>query len=218
MSRNPKLSVCLVDDDAGVREAFAALMKSAGLKLVTFTNATEFLGEFKPRQTGCLILDVRLPGTSGLELLEILGKQKVAVPILMLTGHADVPLAVQATKNGAFDVIEKPINGKQVLDRINKALAIGKEWKKIEADREVVRERLARLTRRELQVLDLMVGGRTNKAIAEHLKISRKTLDIHRGKVIEKMEARTVADLVRFRLIEKYPPSAGAPIKEFDLL
>jgi two-component system response regulator FixJ len=218
MSNKARPTVCLVDDDAAVREAFAVLLKSAGLKLMTFSSANEFLGGFEPRNVGCIILDVRMPGMSGLELQEILYQRKVHIPMIILTGHADVPLAVQAVKNGAFDVIEKPFNEELLLERIQKAFGLYNDWKKIEADRRAISDRLGRLTPRELEVLDLMVGGRTNKAIAEHLGISRKTLDIHRSKVMEKMEARTVADLVRFRLLEKYPPSGGALIKEYDLL
>lgn len=218
MSNKTRPTVCLVDDDAGVCEAFRVLMKSAGLKLITFRSANEFLGGFEPRGIGCIILDVKMPGMSGLELLEILFHRKLHIPTIILTGHADIPVAVRAVKHGAFDVLEKPLNVELVLERINKAFGVYDQWRKVEADRRIISDRMERLTPRELEVLDLMVGGRSNKAIAEHLGISRKTLDIHRSKVIEKMEARTVADLVRYRLLEKYHPSSGVVIKEFDEL
>ena len=218
MSNKARPSVCLVDDDAGVRDAFRLLMKTSGLKLITFNSANEFLANFEPRNVGCIVLDVRMPGMTGMELQEILHQRKNHVPVIILTGHADVPLAVQAVKHGAQDVIEKPFKDDLILEAIHKAFAVYDGCKKIEADRRSISDRLSRLTPRELEVLDLMVGGRTNKAIAEHLGISRKTLDIHRSKVMEKMEARTTADLVRFRLLEKYPPASGSLIKEYDLL
>lgn len=211
-------SVCLVDDDPALCQAIRLLLKTAGLKLTTFHSAAEFLAGYEPRQTGCILLDVRMPGMNGLELLDILSHQKVSIPIVVLTGYADMALAVRAVHLGAFDVIEKPFDEVQLLERIHQALAISKKWKAVEADRAKIKERLARLSPRELQVLDLMVGGRTNIDIAKHLGISRKTLDIHRAKVLEKMEARTVADLARCRLLEKYPASAASIIKEYDSL
>jgi FixJ family two-component response regulator len=208
-----KLSICLVDDDAAVRNAFKLLMKSAGINLITFGSAQEYLAGFEPKNIGCIILDVRMPGMSGLELQEILKQRRVNIPVIILTGHADVHLAVQAVKTGAFDVLEKPFNHDLLLERIHKAFDVFSEWQKVEVEREEIAERLAELTPRELEVLDLMVGGRTNKMIAEYLGISRKTLDIHRSKVMGKMKARTVADLVRWRMLDQSGPGGATAVR-----
>jgi two-component system response regulator FixJ len=213
MANRSKLTVCLVDDDAGVRSAFQTFMKTAGLKFIAFGSAQEFFANFDAKNIGCLILDVRMPGMSGLELQEILRQRKIHVPIIILSGHADVPLAVQAVKSGAYDVIEKPINEELLVDRIYRAFDVYTDWFKVESERKEVNDRIASLTPRELEVLDLMVGGRTNKMIAEYLGISRKTLDIHRSKVMGKMKARTVADLVRWRMLDQSGPGGSTAVK-----
>ena len=207
-----KLTVCLVDDDATVRNSFKLLMKTAGINLITFGSAQEYLAGFEPKNVGCIILDVRMPGMSGLELQEVLHQRRVHIPVIILTGHADVHLAVGAVKTGAFDVLEKPFNHDLLLERIHKAFDVSAEWHKVEVERKEIAERLSELTPRELQVLDLMVGGRTNKMIAEHLGISRKTLDIHRSKVMGKMKARTVADLVRWRMLDQSGPGGATAV------
>jgi two-component system response regulator FixJ len=211
-----KLTVCLVDDDAAVRNAFKLLMKSAGINLMSFGSAQEYLAGFEPKNVGCIILDVRMPGMSGLELQEILRQRRVYIPVIILTGHADVHLAVQAVKTGAFDVLEKPFNHELLLERIHKAFEVYHDWQKVESERREIAQRLAELTPRELEVLDLMVGGRTNKMIAEHLGISRKTLDIHRSKVMGKMKARTVADLVRWRMLDQSGPGGATAVRPGD--
>lgn len=208
-----KLTVCLVDDDAAVRNSFKLLMKSAGINLITFGSAQEYLAGFEPKNVGCIILDVRMPGVTGLELQDILNQRHVHIPLIILTGHADVHLAVQAVKNGAFDVLEKPFNHELVLERIHRAFEVYSDWLKVEVERKEIAERLGSLTPRELEVLDLMVGGRTNKMIAEHLGISRKTLDIHRSKVMGKMKARTVADLVRWRMLDQSGPGGTTHVR-----
>jgi two-component system response regulator FixJ len=208
-----KLSICLVDDDAAVRNAFKLLMKSAGINLITFGSAQEYLAGFEPKNVGCIILDVRMPGMSGLELQEILKQRRVNIPVIILTGHADVHLAVQAVKTGAFDVLEKPFNHDLLLERIHKAFDVFGDWQKVEVERKEISARLAELTPRELEVLDLMVGGRTNKMIAEYLGISRKTLDIHRSNVMGKMKARTVADLVRWRMLDQSGPGGATAVR-----
>jgi two-component system response regulator FixJ len=154
-----------------------------------------------------------MPGMSGLELQEILRQRRVHIPIIILTGHADIHLAVQAVKMGVFDVIEKPFNQELLLERIYKAFDTFGDWQKVEVERREVGDRLQDLTPRELEVLDLMVGGRTNKMIAEYLGISRKTLDIHRSKVMGKMKARTVADLVRWRMLDQSGPGGATAVR-----
>lgn len=211
-----KLTLCLVDDDAAVRNSFKLLMKSAGINFIAFGSAQEYLAGFEPKNVGCIILDVRMPGMSGLELQEILKQRHVHIPLIILTGHADVHLAVQAVKNGAFDVLEKPFNNDLLLERVHKAFDVYSDWLKVEVERKEIAQRLGELTPRELEVLDLMVGGRTNKMIAEHLGISRKTLDIHRSKVMGKMKARTVADLVRWRMLDQSGPGGATNVRPGD--
>jgi len=195
--------VCLVDDDAAFSESFRLGAKTAGYDTVSFSSAQEFLAGFNPAKICCLVLDIRLPGMSGLELQEILLARKTHIPLLMLTGHADVPMAVQAMKNGAFDFLEKPFKLDLLSERLHEAQELYVRWQKVEQERQEIAERIARLTPRELQVFDLMADGMKNMAIAKHLGISRKTLDIHRTKVVDKMKARTWADLARWRLLHE---------------
>jgi FixJ family two-component response regulator len=191
-------------------------MKSAAINLITFGSPQEYLASFEPKNVGCIILDVRMPGMSGLELQEILRQRKVNIPLIILTGHADVHLAVQAVRSGALDVVEKPFNQELLLERIHKAFEVFNEWQKVEVERKEIAQRLAELTPREVEVLDLMVGGRTNKMIADFLGISRKTLDIHRSKVMGKMKARTVADLVRWRMLDQSGPGGATAVRPGD--
>ena len=207
-----KLTVCLVDDDAAVRNACKLMTKSGGLNLISFGSAQEFLAGFEPKNVGCILLDVRRT-MNGLDLHNILKQRKFNIPLIVLTGHADVDLAVQAFKNGALDVLEKPINQEILLDRIQHAFEVAAHWQKVENERKEITQRLEELTPRELEVLDLMVGGRTNKMIAEYLGISRKTLDIHRSKVMGKMKARTVADLVRWRMLDQSGPGGAITLR-----
>lgn len=216
MGTKAKLSVCLVDDDAAVRNSFKVLMKSAGHNLITFGSAQEFLSGFDPKGIGCIVLDVRMPGMNGLELQEVLRQRKVHIPIIILTGHADIHLAVRAVKTGAFDVLEKPLNQELLLERLQKAFEVFHDWQKVEQERREISARISQLTPREVEVLDLMVGGRTNKMIAEYLGISRKTLDIHRSKVMGKMKARTVADLVRWRMLDQSGPGGATAVRPGD--
>jgi len=198
-----KLTVCLVDDDAGVRNTLRLVMKEANIPLISFTGSQDFLDHFQPDDIGCILLDLRLPGMSGLDIQDALRERGQAIPIILLTGHADVPVTVQAVKGGAIDVIEKPFQEDELIERVRAAFATYEEWQKKAKEKEAILERIGRLTRREREVLDLMVAGKKNKDIAVELGISPKTLDIHRSKVMEKMEARTVADLVRWRLFEQ---------------
>lgn len=212
----PRSTVGLVCSDNAIGTALGAFCKTAKLHFRQFGSAQEFLAGSNGREFGCIVLDEELSGMSGLELLEIFGKRLLPVPVIYLVEGGDITHAVQALKSGAFEVLEKPLTRDRALEVLAAAVATSRRWKVVDQDRKAIRNHLERLTPRELQVLDLMVGGRTNIAIAKHLGISRKTLDIHRSKVVEKMEARSLADLVRFRLIEKYPPSLGTVIKQFD--
>jgi two-component system response regulator FixJ len=198
-----KNRVCLVDDDAAFREAFRLAVKTAGFETVSYGSAQEFLAAFEPAKIFCLVLDIRLPGMSGLELQEILKARKTHIPILVLTGHGDIPMAVQAIKNGAMDFLEKPFKLDTLVERLHQAQDRYGQSQKLEQERQEIASRISRLTPRELQVFGLMADGMKNMAIAKHLGISRKTLDIHRTKVVEKMKARTWADLARWRMLHE---------------
>lgn len=193
-------TVFVVDDDAAVRDSLSWLIKSVGLKVETFGSAQEFLAAVDKKKAGVVVLDVRMPGMSGLELQEKLGAEKILLPVIIITGHGDVPMAVRAVKSGAFDFIEKPFNDQVLLDRIQQALKRDVETRKVEGHRSEVSTKLALLTPREREVLDLVVAGNPNKVIAAQLGISCRTVEIHRGRVMEKMEANSLSDLVRLGL------------------
>ncbi len=193
-------TVFVVDDDAAVRDSLSWLIKSVGLKVEAYASAQEFLEKYDPVRSGCLVLDVRMPGMSGLELQERLAADRIALPVIIITGHGDVPMAVRAVKAGAFDFIEKPFNDQVLLDRIQQALKKDVEVRKSAAKRAEVEKRLALLTPREREVLDMVVSGNPNKVIAAQLGISCRTVEIHRGRVMEKMQASSLSDLVRIGL------------------
>lgn len=202
---DPQPTVFIVDDDTNIRNATAALIQSVGLPLVAFSTSQEFLEKYDPRQPGCLILDVRMPGMSGLELQQRLNDLGRPLAIIMITGHADVPMTVRGIKAGAVDFLEKPFNDQVLLERVQLALELNRKHRQQQVERDAVAERLAELTPRERQVLDLIVSGETNKAIALQLKISRKTLDIHRANVMRKMKAESIAQLVHMALLGQTP-------------
>lgn len=193
-------TVFVVDDDAAVRDALSWLIKSVGLKVETFGSAQEFLEKLNPKRGGCVVLDVRMPGMSGLELQEKLTADQVTLPVIIVTGHGDVPMAVRAVKAGAFDFIEKPFNDQVLLDRIQQALKRQVETRKVEEQRGEVAVRLNTLTPREKEVLHMVVSGNPNKVIAAQLGISCRTVEIHRGRVMEKMKADSLSELVRMGL------------------
>jgi FixJ family two-component response regulator len=208
-----KFRICFVDGDPSAYEPLRVAAKVAGFESVTFANAREFLAGFDPSNIGCIVLEMRLPGMSGLELQGILKAQKTPVPLMFLTGHADIPLTVQAMKNGAQDVLEKPFKMTVVLDRIKQMLALNATWRKTEKERRDIAERMALLTRRELEVMGLMADGLKNKHIAKRLGISMKTLDIHRTKVMLKMKSRTWADIARWRYLHESGPGGKIVLK-----
>ena len=158
-----KLALCLVDLDAAERDSFLLIVKPAGINLVSFGSAQEYLGGFEPKNIGCIVLDGRMPGISGLDLQDILRQREVHIPVIVLANHGDINMAVQAVKNGAFDVVEMPFNPELLLDRIFKAFDVFSDWQKVEVERREVAVRIGELTRRELEVLDLMVSGRTTR-------------------------------------------------------
>lgn len=209
---SPRL--CLIDDDEAIRTSLRLLMRDAKIPLVAFASGREFLEKAQQDEIGCILVNQRMPGMSGSQLLEHLRDKGVPIPIIFLTGYADVPFAVQMTRGGAFDVLEKPFQENVLLERIQDAFARFEQMRQARAERALLQERMERLTRREREVMDLMVAGLKNKDIAKQMEISPKTLDIHRTKVMEKMEARTVADIVRWGLFARaveddWPGSVG---------
>ena len=193
-------TVYVVDDDDGMRRALDSLLSTVGYRTEVFSRPTEFLSRFKPDAQGCLVLDIRMPEMSGLEVQQQLNRMGSVLPVIFITGHGDVPMAVQAMKEGAFEFIQKPFRDQELLDRINHALKQDAEYRSTAARRSEVQQRLASLTPRERQVMDLIVDGSANKVIAIDLGLSERTVEIHRAKVMDKMGARSVAHLVKLHL------------------
>jgi two-component system, LuxR family, response regulator FixJ len=193
-------TVYVVDDDDGMRRALDALLGTVGYETAVFSRPSEFLANFKADSPGCLVLDIRMPDMSGLELQQHLNRTGSMLPVIFITGHGDVPMAVQAMKEGAFEFIQKPFRDQDLLDRINHALKQDAENRHMVARRAEVLHRLESLTPRERQVMDLVVEGAANKVIAIDLALSERTVEIHRAKVMEKMGARSVAHLVKLHL------------------
>jgi two-component system response regulator FixJ len=201
--------VFVVDDDQALRDSLSWLLESVRLPARTFTSAQEFLQFYDRNQPGCLVLDVRMPGMSGLELLDRLVAEEAPIPVILLTAHADVPMAVRALKTGAVDFLTKPFNSQELLDRIQVALENDRRGRRNRAQIAGFTERFDTLTPREREVMTLVVGGCSNKEIAARLGVSAKTVEAHRNKVMEKTQAGSVADLVRMAI------ACGA-VGEFD--
>ena len=193
-------TVFVVDDDDGMRAALSTLLSTVGYTTGVFSSAQDFLQRYKPDEPGCLVLDIRMPEMSGLELQQHLNRTGSMLPVIFITGHGDVPMAVQAMKEGAFEFIQKPFRDQDLLDRINHALQLDAENRKTVARRAEVLRRQESLTPRERQVMDMVVDGGANKVIAIDLGLSERTVEIHRAKVMEKMAARSVAHLVKMHL------------------
>lgn len=211
MSEKP--TVFIVDDDVAVRRFLRALISSVDLEVKTFRTAQAFLDAFEPTRRGCILLDIRMPGMSGLELQREVRERGIRLPVIFLTGHGDVQIAVHAMKAGAADFIEKPFNNDLLLDRVHKAVAESVNADQTRMRKDEVESRIASLTPREQQVLDLVALGNTNKAIAQQLTISQRTVEIHRAKVMEKMRAESLAELVHMVTLldvwSKRNPNAG---------
>ena len=199
MTEDP--TVFIVDDDDEVRSALALLMESVGMPTETFESAQVFIQQFNPQRSGCLVLDVRMKGMSGLDLQERLSKEAIYPPIIVITGHGDVPMAVRAVKAGAIDFIEKPFNDQVLLDSIHRAIEQDAQRRGKAMQLAEIENRLARLTPREREILNQVVSGKRNKTIAFDLDISQSTVEAHRSKVMEKMQARSLSDLMRMMLV-----------------
>ena len=203
MQREP--TVALVDDDQSVREALKWLIESVNLRVETYASATKFLELFDPAVPGCLILDVRMPGMSGLELQENLTAQKCGLPVVIITGHADVAMCVRAFEGGAFAFLEKPVNRQKLLEQVQKAIEQDRRNRKESMPVDDIDHRVARLTPREREIMDLLVVGQSMKQIAGELQVSLPTCSKHRASVLEKMEVENDVQLVRRILAWKEP-------------
>jgi FixJ family two-component response regulator len=190
-------TIFVVDDDDAVRTSLRLLLKSVGLPVETFGAAQEFLDAFDAERAGCLVLDIRMPGMSGLELQQRLNEMHAITPIVFITGHGDVPMAVEAMQHGAVDFIQKPFRDQDLIDRINQALEKDRENRAGLRERDAIRHRMQQLTPREREVLELVTKGKANKVIAGDLNVSQRTVEIHRARVMEKMGASSLAHLVR---------------------
>jgi FixJ family two-component response regulator len=192
----------VVDDDASLRRALAFLLGSAGWKVATHESAEAFLDDWRrPAPPGCLILDVRMPMMSGLELQRLLKSREIDLPVIFLTGHGDISMAVQAMKFGAFDFIEKPFKDQVLLDAVGRALRRDIEQRGEQRERAAIRERLARLSPRELEVARLVAAGLPSKTVSVRLDISERTVQVHRLHLMAKLEVHSVAELAKLVLL-----------------
>ena len=193
----PDQTIHVVDDDEALRDSMTWMLEGNGYHVAAYDSAEAFLAVCRPDMAGCVVLDVRMPGMSGLELFEELGRRRCSLPVVFITGHGDVPMAVSALKKGAVDFIEKPFSERDMLRLIEQCLQLEREnrdKRRLEAD---TARRLEHLTQREREVLDLIIVGKLNKQIADVLGISIKTVEVHRARVMEKMGANSLAELVQ---------------------
>ncbi|MBN1345135.1 MAG: response regulator transcription factor [Phycisphaerae bacterium] len=193
-------TVYVVDDDQAVRDSLRWLIESTSLSVETFASAREFLDAYDSERPGCLLLDVRMPGMSGLELQEKLNADEISLPVIIITGHGDVQMAVRAMKAGAVDFVEKPFNDQMLVESIRQAIDQDRKARRTRAETTQIKRRLSRLTPREHEVLGMVVAGKLTKQIAGDLRLSEKTIEVHRAHIMSKMHADNVADLVRMTL------------------
>jgi FixJ family two-component response regulator len=199
--------VYIVDDEDAVRRSIARLVRSVGLRAETFSSGEAFLAQKVVDEPACLVLDVRLPDQSGFDLQAAMGETRRSMPIIFITGRGNVPMSVRAMKEGALDFLEKPFEGEALLESIQRALAKSREGREAETERAAIACRLGTLSPRERQVLALVVRGMLNKQIAGTLGAAEKTIKIHRGRVMKKMDAASVADLVRMTYTVGFSPT-----------
>lgn len=205
---NDQPIVVVIDDDEAVRDSLSMLLESVGLQHRQYGTATSFLDDLDSLRHGCLVLDIRMPGMSGLELQVELNRREVLLPIIFITGHGDIGMAVKAMRLGALDFIAKPYHEQELLDRIHEALAYDASKRDRVHDHEQLLARIETLSKREHQVFERVAGGQANKVIAQDLGVSERTVEVHRSEVMKKMGARTLAKLVRMHL------EAGRPLFE----
>jgi two-component system response regulator DctR len=191
--------VHIVDDDEAIRDALCWLFQSRGVKTAAWPSASAFLADYRPEMAGCLLLDVRMEGMSGLQLFDQLLELNCPLPVIFLTGHGDVPLAVSALKKGALDFLEKPFNDNELVDRVIKALEQDARRRASEALGASQAARIASLSERERQVMDLILAGKLNKLIADELSIAMRTVEVHRARIFEKMGVKSAVELAQLR-------------------
>ena len=202
---NDQPTVYVVDDDPDIRASLMRLFDAVGLRTELFESAEQFLQAGHATSPGCLLLDARMPGMGGLQLLKHLQSLTEHPTVIMLTGHGDIPMVLQALKSGALDFIEKPANHQRLLESVNKGLALDREKRAAELERRQFRTSIEALSARERQVLERMVGGASNKTIAQELGISDRTLEKHRAQIMQKMGARSLTDLIRAAVLHGSP-------------
>lgn len=197
-----KSIIYIVDDDEAVRDSLEWLLESQGFRVTAFESAESFLEQFNPNEVACLLVDVRMQGMSGLVLHDKLLEMNSAIPLAFITGHGDIPMAVERMKKGAVDFVQKPFNEQVLIQLVNKMQILAHESFSKKQALTLRQEQLSRLTPREMQVLDLIVAGRLNKQIADDLRISIKTVEAHRANLMDKLNVSTVADLLKVVLIK----------------
>ncbi|TAH47919.1 MAG: response regulator transcription factor [Betaproteobacteria bacterium] len=187
----------IIDDDEAIRDALQWLLKTRNIPCREWSSGEDFLAAWQPAWRGCIVLDIRMGGMSGLECFDALLERGCNLPVVFITGHGDVPMAVSALKKGAFDFLEKPFNDLDLADRVEKAIASDADRQRAAADRDTIEARLATLTAREREVMELILEGRFNKVIADKLSISMRTVEAHRSKIFEKMGVRSAVELAQ---------------------
>ena len=192
--------VYIVDDDEGVREGFGLLMDTVGQPYESYSSALQFLEAYDPGMDGCLVLDIRMPRMSGLELQQKLIEMGSLLPIIFITGHGDIPMAVDAMRRGAIDFVRKPFREHDLLERVNEALALESGRRKRSTNKQLLLDSVNSLSDREREVLELVAKGLMNKVIAQDLGISERTVEVHRAQVMTKLGVRTLAQLVRVKI------------------
>ena len=202
-------TVYVVDDDEMFRQSLHWLLESVGLPVVTFATAAEFLETYRPGDPGCLVLDIRMPGMSGLQLQDELAARGVRLPIVFLTAHGDVPMAVAAVKKGAVDFVQKPYNDQRLLDVVQDALQRDADTRATDERHQRTAGLIAAMTPREREVMNAVVAGKTNKVIADELGVAVKTIEAHRARMMDKMGAGSVAELVRLVTAIEGSPRSG---------
>jgi two-component system response regulator FixJ len=212
-SQMSERTIFVVEDDVSVRESLRALLESADLKVIDFASAVEFLNSADEQRGSCIIADVRMPGMNGLEMQEELVKRGSKLPVIIITGHADVAMAVQAMKAGAVDFLEKPFDDEALLDCVNRGLEAMEKKRDLMREAQDASQQISRLTPRELEVLEQLVAGRSNKLVARELSISPRTVEIHRARIMDKLKARGLSDLVRTAIAAsiRMPTALGSP-------
>jgi two-component system response regulator FixJ len=205
----PESEILIVDDDAAVRDSLRALLESSGFAVREFASAMALLQAAGPSTGGCVIADVRMPDMDGLALQEELTRRQVGLPVIIVTGHGDVPLAVRAMKAGVVDFLEKPIDEDLLLESVGRALSVANQTRNRASWAQAAERRIGLLTGRERQVLEHLVAGRSNKVIAHELDISPRTVEIHRAHLMEKMQANNLSELIRLALAAGITPAAA---------